>query len=266
VTRTPGMSVLANLEETHFMAPKVFVFDIPKPAAGTLGYRAADWPKTAMWTGRLRVASKGDKLFILLEHTDKDGLFASCPVNGPNVVEKVTDSSRYFSLRISDGKGRHAVIGLGFQEREQAFDFKVAMQDFENRNKAPDEKSESGPAPDFTLPEGGKIHVNLPGKREGGGGDNKKPAAASGALAILAPPPTSGKQHIQQQPQPKKSEAKDASAAVADIFGLANLQIEGAPKPQPQQQQQTVQPGASAQTAPKVTTTASSPNDWVTFE
>lgn len=62
------------------------------------------------------------------------------------------DSSRYFVLKIeSEGKlkkltkpkkvfeknkkkslflGRHAFIGMGFQERTDAFDFNVTLQDF----------------------------------------------------------------------------------------------------------------------------------------
>jgi len=251
------MAGLANLEETHFTAPKVFVFDIPKPSAGTLGYRAADWPKSAIWTGRLRVMSKGEKLFILLEHTDKEGLFASCPVNGPNVVEKVTDSSRYFALRISDGKGRHAVVGLGFQEREQAFDFKVAMQDFENRNKVPDEKSSLGPSQDFSLPQGTKIHVSLPGQK-GGGGEPKHAVEGGGAGLSLPPPPGGGHKSKPAAAKPKE-DAKDASAAVADLFGMDKLQIEGAPKQAAPQQQQ---PAAAAKPAQQ----AQASSDWVTFE
>jgi len=43
-------------------------------------------------------------------------------------VSAAVDSSRYFVLRISDGK-KSAVLGIGFNDRTQAFDFKVAVQD-----------------------------------------------------------------------------------------------------------------------------------------
>src|SRR5689334_8470918 len=59
--------------------------------------------------------------------------FATCPVyadkKGPESVEKVLDSSRYFVLRIEDGSGRAAYIGMGFNERNDAFDFTAAIQD-----------------------------------------------------------------------------------------------------------------------------------------
>ena len=58
-------------------------------------------------------------------------MFAACPVDaypGP-AVEAVTDSSRYFVIRIMDDGGRSAFIGIGFSDRSDSFDLNVALQD-----------------------------------------------------------------------------------------------------------------------------------------
>ena len=52
--------------------------------------------------------------------TAADGkVFAVAPVrkDGPPAAEKVTDSSRYFVLRIENDKGAYAFIGVGFNQR-----------------------------------------------------------------------------------------------------------------------------------------------------
>lgn len=62
--------------------------------------------------------------------TRRDGkLFAMCKV-ADGAVERVPDSSRYFVIKIQNAQGRHAFVGLAFDDRNQAFDFNVALQEF----------------------------------------------------------------------------------------------------------------------------------------
>lgn len=58
-------------------------------------------------------------------------LFAACPIDSypSTAVENVSDSARYFVLRIKDESGRTAFIGIGFVDRSDSFDFNVALQD-----------------------------------------------------------------------------------------------------------------------------------------
>jgi adaptin ear-binding coat-associated protein 1/2 len=64
----------------------------------------------------------------------RGGLFAACFVpRGQRecVIEIVLDSSCYFVLCIEDGRGKHTFIGLGINERNEAFDFNIALSNHE---------------------------------------------------------------------------------------------------------------------------------------
>ncbi|GLC33370.1 hypothetical protein PLESTM_000054000 [Pleodorina starrii] len=77
------------------------------------------------------MVAKGELCEIRLEDPSSGELFAVCPVQYGQrgvCVEPVTDSSRYYVLRVEDpATRRHAFLGMGFDNRTDAFDFNEAL-------------------------------------------------------------------------------------------------------------------------------------------
>ncbi|CED83642.1 Uncharacterized conserved protein [Phaffia rhodozyma] len=193
------------IETVLFICRNVKVYKIP-PRPNLSGWKAQDWGEDSfMWEGRLRILQKGGHAVIKLEDSNTGEMFANCPYDPPgSSVEPVLDSSRYFVLRIVDESGRKASIGMGFEERGDAFDFNVALQDhLKHLSSASSPASSSSstasstaktePKRDFSLKEGQTFSISIPGasgkprpkKPEGGGG---------GGLFMLPPPPSGGSQ------------------------------------------------------------------------
>lgn len=138
-----------TFEHTLLVVREVAVYKIPpRPTSG--GYKCGEWLQSdKIWSGRLRVVSCDSRCEIRLEDPNSAELFAACFVNPGQreaAVEPVLDSSRYFVLRIEDGRGKHAFIGLGFYERNEAFDFNVALSDHEKYVKREGDKEVAGGA------------------------------------------------------------------------------------------------------------------------
>ncbi|NWV70627.1 NECP2 protein, partial [Malurus elegans] len=172
--------------------------------------RAAEWQlDQPAWSGRLRITAKGSMAFIKLEDKTSGELFAQAPVEQfPGIaVESVTDSSRYFVIRIEDGNGRRAFIGVGFVDRGDAFDFNVALQDHfkwvrqqsELARQAQD--PEQGRKLDLGFKEGQTIKLNIANmkKKEGASGSSRSRPAGPGGLSLLPPPP-GGKSGSRERP------------------------------------------------------------------
>lgn len=149
---------------------QVFVFQIP-PQTSAAGHRADSWPSTPAWTGRLQVSSIGEDAVIELKDPNTGVLFAACPIKagGPPAIQKVVDSSRYFVLRAVDRtSGRHAFIGIAFNNRSDAFDFNVAIDDFNKelkREKTQQQNVATGPSVDYSLKQGQTIRIKLNTKK-----------------------------------------------------------------------------------------------------
>lgn len=207
------------IQRVLFIGPKVHVYNIP-PLTSNKGYNASSWTadnnKRLIFTARLRVletavpipGGKEDgkeklKTDILLEDPSNGQLFAAAPYTAASVVEQVLDSSRFFAVRVQGEGGRKAVLGIGFEERSEAFDFSVALQEVRrtlgieqqndksgrnNSKKQLEEQKEE--KRDFSLKEGEMIVVDLGGK----GASRRKPVesqdSASSMGFSLPPPPT----------------------------------------------------------------------------
>jgi len=200
-------------ERTLLQLPSCHVFKIPTRTSAQ-GHRAADWPKDPTWTGKLKITSKGkDCLITLLDNTNK--VFAVCPVTDGS-VEKVTDSGRYFVLKIQNAQGKHAFIGIAFNERNDAFDFNVTLQEYNNeleREQKAAQFFESTPSQDLSIKEGEKIKVKIAGL-----GKRTERKATSGTGGVLAPPTANARQ------PPKQND----TIYSFDVFGNSN---EAAPAP-----------------------------------
>jgi hypothetical protein len=240
---------MAEYESVLLVKAEVFVYKIP-PRTTNRGYRANDWSlDNPDWTGRMRLVTKGTSCYIKLE--DKSGaLFAQCPIDTyPGIaVEAVSDSSRYFVLRIQDDNGRNAFIGVGFADRSDSFDLNVALQDhFKWVKKEEDILKEKDtpakPTLDLGFKEGETIKINMKITKKEGESSKSKPKGAGigGGLGILPPPP--------------------GGARIAPPPGAMPRSTETTPQSSPAHHPQLPpQPSPAAAAA-----AASPPVDWVQF-
>jgi hypothetical protein len=227
-----------------------------------------------------------------LENIDKEGLFAQCPYTNKSTVEQVNDSSRYFVLRVADGQGHYASVGIGFKQRSEAFNFKVALQDFENqgtRQAKAEEYLSSMPSQDFSIPTGTSITVKLavaptvpatkPAKKKKKKGSGvslsappeptgtrqrvkpggSKPASSSSSSSSTSSTSSTSRQPKVAQPAPAtKASTQNNKQGEIDLFGLDDLTID--------------EPSPPKQTAPIKTKTASTKakstasSEWDQFE
>ncbi|KAI0196044.1 hypothetical protein EV127DRAFT_121051 [Xylaria flabelliformis] len=228
------------IQRVLFIVGTVHVYNIPPMAPGR-GHVAAMWTaedQRQIFTARLRIletaiteASGEEKVKadIVLEDQRNGQLFAAAPYTAAAVVEPASDSSRFFALRVQDGAGRKATLGIGFEERSDAFDFGVSLQEAQKTlgwaqdgppgNKPTVERKDSVEKRDLSLKEGETITVNLParfGRRKPQTGEESSGANLS-SFSLSPPPSTSSKGGGILPPPPPapptSSRAKRLSAA-----------------------------------------------------
>ncbi|KLJ05497.1 hypothetical protein EMPG_11012 [Blastomyces silverae] len=83
---------------------------------------------TATTTAAAACPQEKVKVDIVLEDPSTGNLFAAAPYTDPGAVEHAIDSSRFFAIRVMND-GRKAILGIGFEDRSEAFDFGVTLQE-----------------------------------------------------------------------------------------------------------------------------------------
>ncbi|KAL8861656.1 MAG: hypothetical protein Q9178_001857 [Gyalolechia marmorata] len=143
------------IQRVLFLCSTVHIYTVP-PLTSTKGYTTTGWSPLVAPTAsnstpaaiitRLRVLETSSastvtssefsehhnnkiETTILLEDPSSGDLFAAAPYTSPSVVEAVLDSSRFFAVRVEGEGGRKAVLGIGFEERGEAIDFGICLQE-----------------------------------------------------------------------------------------------------------------------------------------
>lgn len=229
-----------EFERVVLRKPEIFVYRVP-PRQSNRTIKASDWGlSNPAFTGQCRVLGKGHQLIIQIEDKTSYKLFAKAIILGwpTNIIEPVSDSSRYFTLRITNDDGRQATIGIGFADRSDSFDMNVCIQDFFKQEEAEKQQEkintgevkDEGPKLDLGFKSGQTIKINLSGKtslskgKEAGAANKIKSPLPMGGL--LLPPPgakktqqNSGSNDLLGFNIPVQSQNQTSSPAQNDDFG-----------------------------------------------
>lgn len=208
------------IQRVLFIASAVHVYNIP-PLTSNKGHLAAHWTadsnKRQIFVARLRVLETaipdpdgGESLSteILLEDPATGQLFAGAPYTDVGAVEAALDSGRFFAVRVVGDGGRKAVLGIGFEERGEAIDFGISLQEVRKVQGIELEAGRKGmlgkkaaetevvkEKKDFSLKEGETIHVDIgkKGRRKKGEEMADRDEDNERAMFSIAPPPYTSK-------------------------------------------------------------------------
>lgn len=247
------------IQRILFVAHPVHVYNIP-PLTSMRGHSASSWtedPARHIFTARLRVvetsfestttpdsnsssnnSTTSIKIDLVLEDPSTGALFAAAPYLDPSAVEPVVDSSRFFAVTVKDPQGRKAVLGIGFEERSDAFDLAVSLQEARrslgweleqahssgggSANNPADGKAKKTETKDYSLKEGETITVNLGGtkfgRRRPQNAEESSTSSSSGSADLqsfaLPPPPAGG---FSLPPPPKTSDVKEKRKSLKNL-------------------------------------------------
>jgi hypothetical protein len=85
--------------------------------------------------------------------------------NFKDSIQKVIDSSRAYAIKLTSDDGRSMWVGIGFHDRNDAFDFFVAFEDFQKKREMERNphlfKNQNKQVKNFRLQPGQNIVLNI---------------------------------------------------------------------------------------------------------
>ena len=224
-----NLDVVEETTRTLTKIAQCFTFKVP--SLGPQGYSAKLLKENPMGTFALEIISKGKEAVIMLKKLDTGAVYVMSPIKpgGPDCYAKAFDSSRYFVLRLEDPRtGKTGSIGIGFNKREEALEFKVTVQDFlegvkreEVNAAAVSTHKDTG---EFKLTGTVKIKIAVPG-----GGKKKKKKkdkkssislGGSGGGGLSAPPSSGGRRRKKKAAASNSTTTEGSSTPTNDLDGF----------------------------------------------
>ncbi|KAG8527588.1 uncharacterized protein KY384_007741 [Bacidia gigantensis] len=234
---TPNHLPADAIQRVLFVHSKVHVYNIP-PLTSNKGYLAASWTENnnarQIFTARVRIletaippsatnphAPETISVDVLLEDPNTGDLFAGAPYADKLVVEAAVDSSRFFAVRVVGDGGRKAVLGLGFEERSEAIDFGICLQECRKTlgyegapqvgSKARKTQDSESAKKDWSLKEGETIKIDIGNRAKPNDGqvDSLRGSSAKEeekALFSIKPPPSTSNKGIPALAPPQEAQ------------------------------------------------------------
>jgi hypothetical protein len=155
------------MQRILFACREVHVYRVPQQQLVQKRFLCQEWEGEHVFTGRCRVVEESTRVWIRLEDRVSGELFAESPLD-ESEPQHAVDSSRYFVLLVKDrDTQRKAWLGIGFEQRGEAFDFVAALNDAKRQNQPTTQGDQPKPvSKDFSLKQGQKLKLSIPGMKK----------------------------------------------------------------------------------------------------
>lgn len=204
-----------EIEMKLFSFGETMLFQVPP--ATSRGHCASEWKAHFVWKGKMEIVMRGAKCKVTFRNLDGSVYgYGFITGNINKQIETCYDSSRYFGVRLFNEENKSLLMGIGFDDRNIAFDFKQSLLKFQ-KNVEYDSKPEvdvsTRPKQDFTLKEGEQVVLSIAGVAPA----QFAPKASQGVKKLAPPPGSKALAKPPSKPETKKEE-KEGKESLLDFF------------------------------------------------